>query len=68
MALVLNQSRMPVLQIVITAVGPKDSSYAQFLTALPANEPRFAGDKSIPWLQSVRGDGLRHSWVHWSHY
>ena len=36
------------LQIIITAVGPKDSTYEQFLAALPENEPRFAGACPLP--------------------
>lgn len=36
------------LQIIITAVGPKDSTYEQFLAALPENEPRFAGACHYP--------------------
>ena len=36
------------MQIIITAVGPKDSTYEQFLAALPEGEPRFAGASSIP--------------------
>ena len=30
-------------EIVITAVGPKDAAYEQFVASLPPNDCRFAG-------------------------
>ena len=66
--MVADQAWADLLQIIITAVGPKDSTYEQFLAALPETEPRFAGvcpppgTYHAPWPlaeSAIQGSALR---------